>query len=136
MERIPEPELMDDGAQAEAYARADFAAVDQAFVDRFVATFPDLVRGRVVDLGCGPADIPIRLARARPELRITAVDGAGAMLALAAGAIRTAGAPVALARATVPHLPFARRTFDAVVSNSLLHHLPDPLVLWREVARL
>jgi ubiquinone/menaquinone biosynthesis C-methylase UbiE len=136
MERVPEPELMNDVAQAEAYARADFVEVNAGFVARFVATFPDLARGRVVDVGCGPADIPIRLARARPELRITAVDGAGAMLALAADAIRAARVPVALVRATVPALPFRRRTFDAVVSNSLLHHLPDPLVLWREVARL
>ena len=95
-----------------------------------------LARGRVVDLGCGPADIPLRLARARPELGATAVDGAAAMLALAANAVRRAGAHVTLVRASVPRLPFRRSTFDAVVSNSLLHHLPDPLVLWRETARL
>src|SRR5438094_644174 len=68
MERILEPELMDDAAQALAYARADFADVNRGFVDRFRTMFPDLAGSRVVDLGCGPADIPIRLARTLPRL--------------------------------------------------------------------
>jgi SAM-dependent methyltransferase len=33
-------------------------------------------------------------------------------------------------------VPLAPGRFDAVLSNSLLHHLPDPLALWSEVARL
>jgi SAM-dependent methyltransferase len=28
------------------------------------------------------------------------------------------------------------KAFDAILSKDLLHHLPDPLVLWREAARL
>jgi SAM-dependent methyltransferase len=136
MDRIPEPELMDDAAQALAYARADFAEVNRAFVGHFRAAFPGLLRGRVLDLGCGPADIPIRLARAHATLEITGVDGAGAMLELAADAIRAASVRVGLVRAILPHLPFPARMFEAVVSNSLLHHLPDPLTLWREVTRL
>jgi hypothetical protein len=36
MDRILEPELMDDSAQVEAYARADFSEVNQGFVDRGV----------------------------------------------------------------------------------------------------
>ena len=57
--RVPEPELMDDAAQARAYASADFADVNQGFVDRFRARFADFTSGRVIDLGCGPADIPL-----------------------------------------------------------------------------
>src|SRR2546425_210812 len=74
MERILEPELMDDEAQALAYAQADFVEVNRGFVDRFRTAFPDLTRSRVVDLGCGPADIPIRLVRLMPTLGVTAVD--------------------------------------------------------------
>ena len=80
---------MDDPAQARAYAAADFAEVDQGFVDRFRARFPEVRRGTVADLGCGPADIPIRLARAVPDLRVLAIDGSRPMLGLAREAIRS-----------------------------------------------
>ena len=64
MERIPEPELMDDPAQAYAYANADFSEPHQAFVERFTQCFPGHAPRRVLDLGCGAADITIRFARA------------------------------------------------------------------------
>lgn len=134
MERVPEPELMDDAAQADAYARADFAGVNQAFVDRFVATFPTLKRGRMLDLGCGPADIPIRLARTLPGLEIVAVDGSEAMLREAERALGAAGLScrVRTHRATLP-ARVSGGPFEAVISNSLLHHLHDPMVLWKAV---
>src|SRR2546428_6413318 len=109
MERILEPELMDDAAQALAYARADFADVNRSFVDRFRTTFPDLASSRVVDLGCGPADIPIRLVRLLPRLAVTAVEASAAMLGLAREAVRTVGleTSIRLVGARVPALPFA-----------------------------
>src|SRR5207244_13591571 len=88
MERILEPEVMDDAAHALAYARADFAEVNRGFVDRFRTSFPDLAGSRVVDLGCGPGDIPIRLARLLPALAVTAVDAPVPMLGLPRDGLR------------------------------------------------
>ena len=138
MERILEPELMDDEGQALAYAQADFVEVNRGFVDRFRTAFPDLTRSRVVDLGCGPADIPIRLVRLMPALGVTAVDASAAMVRLARDAVRSAGlaTSVRLVRARLPALPFASGTFDAVIANSLLHHVAEPGIFWREVQRL
>lgn len=138
MQRRPEPELMDDPEQALAYATSDFADVNQGFVDRFVATFPQLTAGRVIDLGCGPADIPLRLCRALPELEVLAVDGSPAMLELAKKAVNEEGLAerVELCEARLPDPALASKAWDAVVSNSLLHHLPDPAVLWSETKRL
>lgn len=138
MERVLEPELMEDPAQALAYARANFADVNQGFLDRFRAAFPELTGGGVLDLGCGPADIPIRLARALPRVHITAVDGSEAMLALARTAVAGAGLThrIRLLQARVPGLPLPPRSFDAVISNSLLHHLADPQSFWQELVRL
>ena len=72
--RTTEPELMNDDAQAQAYADADFAAPHEAFVDRFVARFgsgdPIAVSGLCLDIGCGPADVVIRMARRCPRLVI------------------------------------------------------------------
>ena len=135
MERVLEPEVMDGGEQAEAYASADFAAINQAFVDRFMARFPALRSGSVIDLGCGPADIPVRLAKALPEVTICAVDASGPMLALGRKAVGEAGlaSRVELVLAYCPVDFEPPRTFDAVISNSLLHHLPDPGVLWRQI---
>ncbi len=138
MERIPEPEVMDDPAQAVAYARADFAEVNQAFVDRFRAAFPDFAAGRLVDLGCGPADIPIRLAQALPAAHITAVDASPPMLALARQAVAAVGLAgrIALVEGWLPGLPLPDAGFDAVISNSLVHQLPDAAPFWREAHRL
>lgn len=136
MERIPEPELMDDEEQAAAYAAADFAEVNQSFVDRFVHWL-NAPPATLVDLGCGPADIPIRLCRALPGTHITAIDGSAAMIALGRIAVTEAGFAdrIELLTQTLPG-PATERRYDAVVSNSLLHHLHDPAVMWNEVRAL
>lgn len=138
MNRVPEPEVMEGWDQALAYARADFGAVNQGFVAALAARHPALRGGRVVDLGCGPADIPLRLARALPELTVLGVDASWSMLALGAEATRGAGADsrVRLVCARLPDLPFPPASFHAVVSNSLVHHLPDAGPFWREARRL
>jgi len=53
MQRIPEPELMDESEQALAYANADFSEPNQRFVEAFAAEFPGFTRGAVLDLGWG-----------------------------------------------------------------------------------
>ena len=36
----------------------------------------------------------------------------------------------------IPGLALAEHSFDAILSKDLLHHLPNPMVLWREAQRL
>lgn len=131
MQRILEPELMDDPEQALAYARADFEKENQGFVDRFCGSFPDFTEGHVIDLGCGPADIPLRFVRALPNCHVTAVDASDAMLRLAREALHAAGlsSRVTLRCERVQALALAERA-DAAISNSLLHHIPNPLQFW------
>ena len=131
MKRTLEPELMDDSEQALAYARADFEKENQGFVDRFREYFPEFIEGHILDLGCGPGDIPVRFARALPLCRITGVDASEPMIGLAGVAVKQAG--------LVDRIAFRCERFqglllgelaDAAVSNSLLHHVPNPLQLW------
>jgi len=131
MKRTLEPELMDDSEQALAYARADFEKENQGFVDRFREYFPEFIEGHILDLGCGPGDIPVRFARALPRCRITGVDASEPMIGLAGVAVKQAG--------LVDRIAFRCERFqglllgelaDAAVSNSLLHHVPNPLQLW------
>jgi ubiquinone/menaquinone biosynthesis C-methylase UbiE len=137
MERILEPELMDDEQQSIAYAKADFSTSNQLYVDSLVRDFPTQLRA-VVDIGCGPADVVIRLAKAAPQAAITAIDGSAPMIALGRTAAREAGVDdrLTLLHTRIPGPPPASQSFDAVLSKDLLHHLPDPLVLWNEVKRL
>lgn len=136
--REPERELMSDAAIAQAYAAADFADVNQAFVQRLIDVLPVQDRLHAVDLGCGPADIPIRLIRRRPDLRVLGVDGSEAMLQIARERVHRAGMPDAiaflLADAKATGLPAHR--FDVVFSNSILHHVTSPAAFWSEVRRL
>ncbi|MBI3777502.1 MAG: class I SAM-dependent methyltransferase [Gammaproteobacteria bacterium] len=133
MKRIPEPELMDDTEQARAYAGADFSEPHQAFVERFAQCFPRHRPRRVLDLGSGAADVTIRFARAHPGCELTGVDGAPAMLVLAKEAIVRAGLDdrIHLCAAYLPEGDLPPHHFDTLISNSLLHHLADPQVLWR-----
>lgn len=137
MERILEPELMDDEPQSIAYAQADFSASNQLFVDSLIRDFRGHLR-TAVDIGCGPGDVVVRLARAVPDVRITAIDGSAPMIALAQAAVRTArlDARVTLMQGYIPGVSLEDRSYDAILSKDLLHHLPDPLVLWSEIARL
>jgi SAM-dependent methyltransferase len=139
MQRVTEPELMDDQAQAEAYAAADFAEAHSRIVDSFDSCFPgEDVAGYILDLGCGPGDICFRFAARFPACSIMGVDGSRAMIRLANE--RKARDSVTddrmrfieglLPGAPIPEVPFA-----AVISNSLLHHLHEPLVLWETVLR-
>ncbi len=137
MNRVLEPELMDDQEQALAYAKADFEEENQGFVDRFLEFYPEFTSGHVLDLGCGPADIPIRLARALPDCRMTGVDGSAPMIALGAEAIRAAGLAnrITLRCERFQETVLEERA-DAVISNSLLHHVPNALQFWYAVKKL
>ena len=138
MDRVCEPELMDEAEQAQAYAAADFSAGDEAVLERLSALFPSGLGDRLVDLGCGPGNISFRLAQRYPSASVLGLDGAPAMLDLARQAL--AGHPRLQERLRFEQhcLPDPRLKggFSAVISNSLLHHLHDQAVLWRTVRQL
>jgi len=139
MERVPEPELMDEDVQARAYAEANFDEAHSRFIALFQEHFPDLSEGTVLDLGCGPGDITFRFARAHPRMSVHGVDGSDAMLHY--GRVLLAEDPklsrrVQLITGFLPGAALPRSSYDAVISNSLLHHLHDPSVMWDSVRKL
>lgn len=142
MQRIAEPELMNEAGQVLAYAEADFAASDAAMVERLAQLCGEDPGTALLDLGCGPGNISLLVAARWPEARVLGLDGAPRMLAVARQ--RLAGAPPELAdrlRFELALLPLAaagelEAHFSAVVCNSLLHHLHDPAALWHTVVQL
>jgi ubiquinone/menaquinone biosynthesis C-methylase UbiE len=136
-QRIPEPELMDDQAQAEAYASADFSEPHDHFVKMYGEFHPDAKPKNVLDLGCGPGDISCRFACAYPECHLVGVDGAQSMLDAGTPIIEKAGVQdrVQLIHGYLPGAKLPSLEFDTVISNSLLHHLDDPMVIWESIKK-
>lgn len=138
MQRIPEPELMTEAEQVRAYADADFEEPHQRFVDLLRERLPGLPAvGAALDIGCGPGDITCRLARALTGWQLHGIDGSAPMLALAeqAAARRDLADRLRFHLCYLPDGEAPLEQYDLIVSNSLLHHLADPRVLWQAIRR-
>jgi SAM-dependent methyltransferase len=138
MDRIAEPELMTSAEQVEAYARADFEHPHQRFLELLSEHLPRLPEvGAALDIGCGPGDIACRFALTFAGWQLDGLDGSVPMLehARRAAAERELSGRVAFQLCHLPGGDAPRNTYDLLLSNSLLHHLADPLVLWQAVRR-
>jgi ubiquinone/menaquinone biosynthesis C-methylase UbiE len=72
-------------------------------------------RPRLLDVGCGSADVPAAIARSLPRLLAVGVD-------LKLQHLKSAPAEVRLVVADVRALPFAAASFDVVTASLFLHH--------------
>jgi SAM-dependent methyltransferase len=134
---------MDEAEQALAYAQADFSEPDARFIELLDQLAGDQARGTLegahaLDLGCGPGNILLRLLRAYPGATCDGLDGSAAMLARAQAALDALPGLAPRARLFCACLPTDRLEdagYDVILSNSLLHHLHDPQVLWQAVRR-
>jgi ubiquinone/menaquinone biosynthesis C-methylase UbiE len=130
---------MDSEAQTRAYAEADFNESNSLFTDRFGEYFSDCAAsGSMADLGCGPGDIAIRMARKYPRWKITGLDAGLNMLRLARERLdaEQLGDRVQFQHSRLPDDSLPGASFDAIISNSLLHHLPSPKILWHSIVLL
>lgn len=136
--RILEPVPSDSAAESVAYQAMDHRPVNAAFVD-------DLLSGgsvgpRVMDLGCGPAQIPIILCEKwqsihetthTPDqrLQVMAVDFSVDMLELARVEIELAGMLdfVFLQQIDLTQPDSLQEDLaNTIMSNTVLHHLDHP----------
>jgi SAM-dependent methyltransferase len=140
MERIPEPELMDDPVQALAYTLADFSASHGKRVAIFQELFPSFSpTGAVLDLGCGSGDVLLRFARAFPRARFFGVDGSKPMVDLAQRAVEAepgVRSRVQLIEGVLPNCTLPPESWQLIMCHSLLHQLHQPMGLWQTIAQL
>ncbi len=121
--RATDPEQLDEGVPEHA---ALGSLADLRFVNRWLggrrsllrATLPylDAKHPRLLDVGCGSADLPgLLVERLGSRLLAVGVD-------LKLLHVRQAPPGVRTVVADVQHLPFAPRSFDVVTASLFLHH--------------
>ena len=138
--RKPEPEVMGDADEVEAYtsaaAQAHLDAIDNTLVDQVLSL--GITSGRLLDVGTGPGGIPLKIARRLAGIRTVGIDYSRNMILAAQRAAAEQGLADRLAFLVgdANRLPFSEATFDVVLSNSVLHHLANPLGLLNEMARV
>jgi 2-polyprenyl-3-methyl-5-hydroxy-6-metoxy-1,4-benzoquinol methylase len=127
---------MTDHEQAEAYAAANFAGVNQPVASWFQQQFPAFTEdARLLDIGCGTADLTIRLVHAYEGMTALGIDGSEAMLHHGRDLVAKAGlaSRIVLEQRHFPDATLETTAFDAVTANSLLHHLSDTNSFWRAI---
>lgn len=149
--RVPEPEVMDDAGEAQAYSSASAEAylgkIDDSFVEHAIGLIGP-APGYAVDIGCGPGQILKKLAARLPEWTFCGVDQSFAMIRIAAesggngddphatGSARLEEGNTWFVRGDANSLPFRDASFDLVLCNSVLHHMNEPSRLLAEIRRI
>ena len=135
--RTLEPEVMETEKDAVEYDSMDFAEVNLAFAQRALELAPQ--QGRILDIGTGTARIPIvMLQQGRSEITIHAIDLSREMLKVArknVDASKLSGR-ITLQLVDAKRLPFVPLEFDMVISNSVVHHVPNPVTFFVELVRV
>jgi ubiquinone/menaquinone biosynthesis C-methylase UbiE len=136
LSRVLEPELMDTEDEADEYDRMDHSEVNRRFVADFLAVHQ--AGWKVLDVGTGTALIPIELCRQEKRALVIAVDAAEHTLRRAAENVAGAGlvGRIHLELVDAKGLPYDDRSFPAVISNSIVHHIPDPRHVLSEMLRV
>jgi ubiquinone/menaquinone biosynthesis C-methylase UbiE len=136
MQRVTEPEVMDSLEEAIAYDAMDFTEVNTAFAQRAIEL--GSLSGLMLDAGTGTARIPILICQERPQWQIIGIDLAESMLQVGRKNVEQAGLQqqITLESVDAKQLPYPDAHFDMVISNSLIHHLPDPLPFLKELKRV
>ena len=157
--RVLESEVMDTPEEARDYDSMDHSAVNRVFASDVLSVWDTEIP--ILDVGTGTAQIPIELRRQCRELgppwgpllwdsiHIVAIDLADHMLALARANVEKAGLSelmdggrvglvprIKVEKADAKRLPYPEHHFGAVISNAMIHHVPDPFDCFAEMHRV
>ena len=141
IERLLEPEVMDSADEANDYDAMDHSQVNQVFVDDLLSLASETWTAEnidILDLGTGTARIPIELCHRVEEIRVLAIDLAASMLDVAKMNIDFANLldRIMLDLMDAKQLDLDDDRFDATISNSIIHHVPNPATVISETIRV
>ena len=139
--RVLEPEVMDSPEEALAYDSMDHTEVNRLFVDDLLQAarrFDVPLDGIILDVGTGTAQIPVELCSRAPDYRVLGIDLAAAMLDLGQARVDAAGLrdQIQLQQHDAKSLPFDDGQFACVMSNSIVHHIPEPAAVLEQMWRV
>lgn len=136
MQRIMEPEVMDSPQEAIEYDAMDFLSVNTAFAERAIELGSS--KSLILDVGTGTARIPILICQRRPQWQIMGIDLAQSMLEIGRKNVEASGLQqqIKLELVDAKQMPYNDAQFDMVISNSIVHHLPNPLPFLKELKRV
>ena len=136
MKRIPELELMDRDDQAASYAQADFSASNNIFINNLFEQTSINSKTKILDVGCGDGEIPIMLFE-KTKCQLTAIDGSKNMLnqfIMKKEKYNIKG--IQIYKKLINGNLFPSTVFDIVITNSVLHHISDVFMFWKNLIRL
>jgi ubiquinone/menaquinone biosynthesis C-methylase UbiE len=94
-------------------------------------------RSRILELGCGPGRLWLQNVERIPEgWDITLSDFSRGMLEEAQRNLSGSQRPLAFEVVDVQAIPFADASFDAVIANHMLYHVPDRPTALSEIRRV
>lgn len=137
LERVLEPEVMDTAEEAGDYDSMDHGEVNARFCADLLALRAELP-SPVLDVGTGTALIPIELCQRVPGVDVVAIDLAEHMLDLGRRNVTRAALDprIRLEKVDAKAMPYKGGQFGATVSNSIVHHIPDPRAVFSEMWRV
>ena len=132
MKRVPEPDLMEQKEQAHAYANADFSNSNELFLEKLFEFCSITDETKILDVGCGDGEIPIEIYK-KTKSKITVLDGSSAMLdefskKMSANNIDN----IKIIQRRYEDTYLTEKSFDVLISNSVLHHVKSPKLFWEK----
>jgi ubiquinone/menaquinone biosynthesis C-methylase UbiE len=138
--RVLEPEAMETAEEVRQYDAMDHSAVNARFVADFLSAHGPCRGGDILDVGTGTARIPIALTEADGRARVLALDLSETMLEQAAINVAAVGmtSRIKFHHGDAKSLldVFGADIFEGVISNTIIHHIPDPSPVLKTMARL
>ena len=139
MERIPEPELMEEKEQVISYDEADFSEGEVNLINQinYYLLRKNISLGEkdlIVDLGCGPGNISEKLAVKWPNTEVVGIDGSKEMILRA-----EYNKNISSNQKILKNLSYIcsnikdiksnnflfKKRISLIVSNSLIHHITN-----------
>lgn len=137
--RVLELEIMMSEEEVIAYdllVKKYLKILHAGFVETVINLSPP--KGSFLDVGTGTGWIAIGIAKYNQETEVTGIDLSEAMLKVARqnAIYEGVSARVRFLKGDAKCIPFEDETFDSVFCHNMLHHLPEPIKMVKEMVRV
>ena len=123
---------MEQKEQAYAYANADFSNSNELFLEKLFKFCSITDETKILDVGCGDGEIPIEIYR-KTKSKITVLDGSSAMLDEFSKKMSACDIDdIKIIQRRYEDTHFVEKSYDILISNSVLHHVKSPKQFWEK----